>query len=91
LPKPPSKGGCGESPGRHCDGLAARADKPPSKRERGFAVCGGKPAELAIADWLEELAVYGTARNPLDMEIAYQLSLIVENSYLVKLAIGYRS
>jgi hypothetical protein len=43
--------------------------------------------ELAIADWLEELAVYGTARSPLDAEIAYQLSLVVENLYLVRLAL----
>jgi len=33
----------------------------------------GNPTELALADWLEELAVYGTPRNSLDPEIAYQL------------------
>jgi hypothetical protein len=48
----------------------------------------GKPTELALADWLEELAVYGTGRNPLDAEIAYQLSLAIENLYLVRLALG---
>jgi hypothetical protein len=65
----------------------ARAGSPSSERGRGLAVCGGQPEALAIADWLEELAVYGTARNPLDAEIAYQLSLVVENLYLVRLAL----
>jgi hypothetical protein len=46
---------------------------------------------LALVDWLEELAVYGTPRNPLDLEIAYQLSLAIENWYLVKLATESRS
>jgi len=32
--------------------------------------------------------VYGTARNPLDAEIAYQLRLVIENLYLVRLALG---
>ncbi len=32
--------------------------------------------------------MYGTARNPLDAEIAYQLSVVIENAYLVKLALG---
>jgi hypothetical protein len=30
--------------------------------------------EVAIADWLEELAVYGTASRPQDAETAYHLS-----------------
>jgi hypothetical protein len=68
-------------------GLAARASAHSSERRRRLAVCGRRPEALAIADWLEELAVYGAARNPLDAEIAYQLSLVVENSYLVKLAL----
>jgi len=68
--------------------LAARASAPSSKRGRGLAVCGGEPQALAIADWLQDLAVYGTARNPLDAEIAYQLSVVIENAYLVKLALG---
>ncbi len=32
--------------------------------------------------------MYGEARNPLDSEIAYQLSLVVENLYLVRLALN---
>jgi hypothetical protein len=43
----------------------------------------GRPLELTTADWLEELAVYGTARNLRDQELAYQLSLAIENLYLV--------
>jgi len=65
----------------------ARAGSPSSERGRGLAVCTGQPEALAIAAWLEELAVYGKARNPLDAEVAYQLSLVVENAYLVKLAL----
>jgi hypothetical protein len=42
-----------------------------------------RPLELALADWPEELAVFGTARNLRDQELAYQLSLIIENLYLV--------
>jgi hypothetical protein len=53
----------------------------------GLAISTGEPAPLALADWLEELAVYGKARNPLDLEIAQQLSLAIENWYLVRLAI----
>jgi hypothetical protein len=31
--------------------------------------------------------VYGTARNLRDQELAYQLSLAIENLYLVRLAL----
>jgi hypothetical protein len=41
-----------------------------------------------VADWLEELAVYGNAGRICDEEIAHQLSLAVENLYLVDLAIN---
>jgi len=47
----------------------------------------GQPPQIATADWLEELAVYGTARNLRDQELAYQLSLAIENLYLVRLAL----
>ncbi len=65
-----------------------RSHEPLPRKRRGLAVCGGRPEALALADWLEELAVYGEARNPLDSEIAYQLSLVVENLYLVRLALN---
>ena len=65
-----------------------RSHEPLPRKRRGLAVCGGRPEALAIADWLEELAVYGSARNLLDSEIAYQLSLVVENLYLLRLALG---
>jgi hypothetical protein len=48
------------------------------------------PSQIATADWLEELAVYGTARNLSDQELAYQLSLAIENLYLVRLALRKR-
>jgi hypothetical protein len=47
----------------------------------------GLPPQIATADWLEELSVYGTARNLRDEELAYQLSLAIENVYLVRLAL----
>ena len=50
----------------------------------------GQPPQIATADWLEELAVYGTARNLRDQELAYQLSLAIENLYLVRLALRQR-
>jgi hypothetical protein len=62
--------------------------RPRLQKRRGLAVYGGQPKALAIADSLEELAVYGTPRNPLDPEIAYQLSVAIENWYLVTLAIS---
>lgn len=45
---------------------------------------------LIVADWLEELAVYGTARRPQSAETAHQLSLAIENWYLVTLALKPR-
>src|SRR6202049_3238535 len=51
----------------------------------------GRPLELTTADWLEELAVYGTARNLRDQELAYQLSLVIENLYLVHWALRRNS
>lgn len=43
---------------------------------------------LILADWLEELAVYGTARRPQSAETAYQLSVVIKNWYLVSLALN---
>src|SRR5690242_18905556 len=58
-----------------------RPGRPPRST---FPVCGGRPEPLALADWLEHLAVFGRPlRDPLDSEIAYQLSLAIENWYLV--------
>jgi hypothetical protein len=45
---------------------------------------------VLLADWLEELAVYSTARRPQSTETAYQLSLVVKNWYLVSLALNLR-
>jgi hypothetical protein len=47
----------------------------------------GQPAQLALAEWLEELAVYGNALRPQDAETAYQLSQAIENWYLVRVAL----
>lgn len=47
--------------------------------------------ELAAADWLEELAVYATARRFQDAETAYHLSQAIRNWYLVALALNLRS
>ena len=44
--------------------------------------------ELALADWLEELAVYGLAQRPQSAETAYHLSLAIKNWYLVALALN---
>jgi hypothetical protein len=43
----------------------------------------GRPLELALADWLEELAVYGTARILRDQELAYQLSLVMSSKICI--------
>jgi hypothetical protein len=77
------KGGRGESPEPFSPYLR--------KKRQGLPVCGGKPEPLAAADWLEELAVYGTPRRICDQEIAYQLSLVIENWYLVRLALRFLS
>jgi len=45
--------------------------------------------QLILADWLEELAVYGTATRFQDTETAYHLSQAIKHSYLVKLAIEH--
>jgi hypothetical protein len=63
------------------------------RKRRGLTVCAtfhhsGEPAPLALADWLEELAVFCTARHPRDSELANQMSLAVENCYLVCLALS---
>jgi hypothetical protein len=42
--------------------------------------------ELALADWLEELAVYGTTTRFQDAETAQHLSQAINYLYLVKLA-----
>jgi hypothetical protein len=47
--------------------------------ERRLAAPRAKRRGVLLADWLEELAVYGMAHNPLDLEIAYQLSLTIGN------------
>ena len=71
------------------DGLTTPDQSTQSLECRGSG--SGRPLELAIADWLEELAVYGTARNLRDQEVAYQLSLVVENLYLVRGALWRNS
>ena len=50
----------------------------------------GHPVQLAVADWLQELAVFGSPRHPIDAELAHHLSLAVENWYLVQLALARR-
>jgi hypothetical protein len=42
--------------------------------------------QVAVADWLEELAVYGTARRFYDAETAHHLSQAINHLYLIKLA-----
>ena len=42
--------------------------------------------ELALADWLEDLAVYGTASRFQGAETAHHLSQAINHLYLVKLA-----
>jgi hypothetical protein len=44
--------------------------------------------ELALADWLEELAVFGTPRRFQDAETADHLSEAIKYWRLVKLAIA---
>jgi hypothetical protein len=46
--------------------------------------------ELALADWLVELAVFSTARRFQDAETAYHLSVAIKHWYLVRLAIDRR-
>ena len=43
--------------------------------------------ELALADWLEELAVFGTPRRFHDSETAHHLSQAIKYWRLVKFAI----
>ena len=43
--------------------------------------------ELALADWLKELAVFGTPRRFYDAETAHHLSQAIKYWHLVKLAI----
>jgi len=45
--------------------------------------------DLALADWLEELAIYGTPRRFQDSETAYHLSQAIRHSYIVRLAITH--
>ena len=52
---------------------------------------GGKPAEFALADWLEELSVFGTPRRLYDAETAEALSQAIRHWYLVRLAIEPRA
>lgn len=47
--------------------------------------------ELAVADWLEELALYAPARKVGDAETAYHLSQAIRHWYLVALALNLRS
>jgi hypothetical protein len=46
--------------------------------------------ELAVADWLEELAVYAMAGRFQDAETAYHLSQAIRYWYLVALALNLR-
>jgi hypothetical protein len=70
-------------------GDIAPEPKPPLSKEAGFRLFlhHGQPAQLALAEWLEELAVYGNALPPKDAETAYQLSQAIENWYLVRVAL----
>jgi hypothetical protein len=43
--------------------------------------------DLVLADWLEELAVYGTPRRFLDAETAFHLSQWLRHRYIVVLAL----
>ena len=70
----------------------------PEHRESPLAVpvCNtkfhaGQPRASALVDWLEELAIFGTPRSALDSELACQLSLAIENWYLVRLALSTRA
>jgi hypothetical protein len=45
--------------------------------------------DLALADWLEELAVYGTPRRFPDAETAYHLSQLIRHRYIVTLALAH--
>jgi len=66
----------------------ARAETPLSK-EAGVRLFlhHGQPVQLALAEWLEELAVYGNALRPQDAETAYQMSQVIENWHLVRVAL----
>ncbi|HKD01820.1 MAG TPA: hypothetical protein VKB77_05315 [Terriglobales bacterium] len=68
--------------------IVARA-KTLLPKEAGFCwfLRHGQPAQLALAEWLEELAVYGSALRPQGAETAYQLSQAIENWYLVRVAL----
>jgi hypothetical protein len=46
--------------------------------------------EIALAGWLEELAVFGTPRRFHDSETAHHLSKAIYHWYIVKLAIESR-
>jgi hypothetical protein len=45
--------------------------------------------DLALADWLDELAIYGTPRRFQDAETAYHLSQMIQHRYIVALALAH--
>ena len=73
--------------GRRSRRIVAGARVPLMKRGFCLSRHHGKPVQLALAEWLEELAVCGNPRSPKDSETAWQLSQAIENWYLVQLAV----
>ena len=47
----------------------------------------GSSSQLLLADWLEELAVFGVPRHMLAPETAHHLCQAIRHGYLVRLAI----
>jgi hypothetical protein len=45
--------------------------------------------DLALADWLEELAIYGMPRRFQDSETAHHLSQLIRHHYIVALALTH--
>jgi hypothetical protein len=71
--------------------VAYLAGEALERRRARFGLRKRRPLiqELAIADWLEELVVYATARRFQDAETAYHLSQAIKHWYLVRLAIDH--
>ena len=46
--------------------------------------------DLVLADWLEELAVYGTPQHFQDAETAHHLSQLIRHRYIVALTLAHR-
>jgi hypothetical protein len=54
----------------------------------GLPFVGGSRRHSRSPTGLQDLAVYGTARNPLDAEIVHQLNLVIETASPLDLALG---